>query len=93
MNKKIIVSSVTFLLLVDALFIYLALTITPVNLKRNRFLYEYGETVSTDPADYFNANDNVLLNVQLDLENGKVEDVMVDVEQPTKTREEKRIHL
>ena len=67
MQKKIIVSSVLFFVLIDALLIFLALTITPVNLKRNHFTYEYGDTISTDPADYFNANDNVLLNVQLDL--------------------------
>ncbi len=67
MHKKIIVSSVVFFVFVDAMLIYLALTITPVNLKRNRFTYEYGETISTDPADYFNANDKILMNVKLDL--------------------------
>lgn len=67
MHKKIIGASFLFFVLVDALFLYLALTITPVNLKRNRFTYEYGDTISTNPADYFNANDNVLLNVQLNL--------------------------
>ena len=69
MCKKIIVSTFMFFVLVDALFIFLALTITPVTLKRNRFTYEYGQTVSTNPADYFNANDNILMNVQLDLTN------------------------
>lgn len=67
MRNKIIAASVMFFILVDALLIYLALTITPVTLKRNRFTYEYGEIVSTNPADYFNANDNILLNVKLDL--------------------------
>ena len=67
MHKKIIAASVAFFVIVDVALIYLALTITPVTLKRNHFTYEYGEVVSTDPADYFNANDNILLNVKLDL--------------------------
>ena len=67
MRNKIIAASVMFFVLVDALLIYLALTITPVTLKRNHFTYEYGEVISTNPADYFNANDKILLNVKLDL--------------------------
>lgn len=67
MHKKIIVSSVILFVAIDALLIFLALTITPVTLKRNRFTYEYGQTVSTNPADYFNANDNIIMNVQLNL--------------------------
>ena len=67
MQKKIIVSSVLFFILIDAVFICLSLTITPVTLKRNHFTYEYGEVISTNPADYLNANDNILLNVKLDL--------------------------
>ena len=38
-----------------------------MTLKRNHFTYEYGEVISTNPADYLNANDNILLNVKLDL--------------------------
>ena len=67
MRKKIITCSVVFFMLVDAVLIYLALTITPVTLRRNHFTYEYGEVISTDPAYYFDANNNILLNIKLDL--------------------------
>ena len=67
MQKRFIIASVLFFILIDVALIYLALIITPVTLKRYHFTYEYGETISTDPADYFNANENILLNVKLDL--------------------------
>ena len=36
-------------------------------MKRNSFTYEYGEKISTNVADYVNANKSVLKNIKLDL--------------------------
>ena len=69
MAKKIIMIILSFFVFIDILFIYLILTTTPITLKRTRFTYEYGETINTDPSYYFNANDHVLMNVQMNLTN------------------------
>lgn len=67
MRNKIIVSILCSFIIVDALLIYIALSITPVKLKRNSFTYEYGEQISTQASDYVNANPTVLKNIKLDL--------------------------
>ena len=67
MTNKIIVSILSGFIIVDALLIYIALSITPVKLKRNSFTYEYGEQISTQVSDYVNANPTVLKNIKLDL--------------------------
>ncbi len=67
MQNKIIVGILTGFIFVDALLIYLALTISPIKLKRNSFRYEYGEEISTDIRFYVNANESVLDSVKLNL--------------------------
>lgn len=67
MHNKIIVTILSGFILVDVLLIYLALTISPIKLKRNSFTYEYGEEISKDVADYVNANQSILESVKLDL--------------------------
>lgn len=67
MQNRIIVSILSGFIVIDVLLVYLALTISPIKLKRNSFTYEYGEKISTDVADYVNANKSVLKNIKLDL--------------------------
>lgn len=67
MQNKIISSILALFIIVDALLIYLALTISPIKLKRNSFHFEYGEEISTDVAYYVNANESVLESVKLNL--------------------------
>ena len=55
MQNKIIISTLSFFIIIEALLIYIALTMTPLQLKRNCFTYEYGETISTKVDDYVNA--------------------------------------
>lgn len=69
MSNKIIVTVLSFFIIVDVILIYIALTISPIKLRRNSFTYQYGEDISTDVADYVDANPEVLKNVQLDLSN------------------------
>lgn len=67
MQNKIIVSILSFFILVDAILIYLALTISPIKLKRNVFTFQYGQDIPTEVSEYVNANHSVLENVKLDL--------------------------
>lgn len=67
MQNKIIISILSGFILVDILLIYLALTISPIKLRRNSFTYQYGEEISTNVADYVDGNPSVLESVKLDL--------------------------
>lgn len=67
MQNKIIVAILSGFILVDVLLIYLALTISPIKLKRTSFVYEYGEEIPVNIDNYVNANESVLENVKLDL--------------------------
>ena len=67
MQNKIIVSILSFFILVDTILIYLALTISPIKLKRNVFTFQYWQDIPTDVSEYVNANHSVLENVKLDL--------------------------
>jgi len=67
MQNKIICSILAGFMIIDALLIYLALTISPIKLKRTSFHYEYGEDISTDVSYYVNANESVLESVKLNL--------------------------
>ena len=55
MQNKIIISILSGFILVDVLLIYLALTISPIKLRRNSFTYQYGEEISTNVVDYVDA--------------------------------------
>lgn len=69
MQNKIIASILSMFLLVDILLVYLALTVSPIKLKRLVFTYEYGEEISTDVGFYVNANPTILKSVKLNLSN------------------------
>lgn len=67
MQNKIIMTILTCFIIIDAVLIYLALTITPIKLKRNCFTFEYGEEIPTKVEEYVNANDSVLESVKLNM--------------------------
>lgn len=73
MKKKIIGIVFTFFVVVSTLLTIFAFRITPVTLKRDTFVYEYGTPISNNPADYVNANVNVINEVQLNFSNLKNE--------------------
>ena len=69
MKNKIIYLTLLFFVLIDILFIFLSLSISPVKLKRNVFVFQYGEDIPVDVRYYVNANESVLDNVTLDISN------------------------
>ena len=69
MKKKIIGIVLTFFIVVSTLLTVFAFRITPVTLKRDTFVYEYGTPISNNPADYVNANESVISEVQLNFSN------------------------
>lgn len=68
MQNKIIVAILSAFVLIDIGLVYLALAISPIKLKRECFVYEYGETISTKVEDYVNGNESILQSVQLNLD-------------------------
>ena len=73
MKKKIIGFVLSFFIVVCSGSVVLALKITPITLKRNTFVYEYGTPISTDAAYYVNAIDKILKDVVLNLKDVKNE--------------------
>ena len=82
MKKKIIGIVLTFFVVVSTLLTIFAFRITPVTLKRDTFVYEYGTPISNNPVDYVNANANVINEVQLNFSNYKVSASYAGVEFP-----------
>lgn len=79
MKKKLIGVVLTFFITISTLFTVLALKITPVTLKRDIFVYEYGSMISNNPADYVNANESVIGEIKLNFSNLKNEIGMYQV--------------
>lgn len=73
MKKKIIGIILAFFIVVCSGTVVIALKITPITLKRNTFVYEYGTPISTDASYYVNANNEVLKDVVLNLKEVKNE--------------------
>ena len=69
MKNKIIYLTLLFFVLIDTLLIFLSLSISPVKIKRNVFVFQYGEDIPVDVRYYVNANESVLDNVTLDISN------------------------
>ncbi|MCD7809913.1 MAG: DUF5011 domain-containing protein [Erysipelotrichaceae bacterium] len=69
MHNKIILTILSFFVIVDVGLIYLATHISPMKLKRNTFTFQYGEKIPTEASEYVNATDSVLAEVVLDLSN------------------------
>lgn len=67
MQNKIIIAILSLFIIVDVILVFLTLTITPLKLKRNYFIFEYGSDIPTKVEDYVNGNQSVLESVKLDL--------------------------
>lgn len=67
MKNKIIMTILICFIFIDAILIYLTLTITPLKIKRTCFTFEYGEDIPTTVEDYVNANESVLKSITLNL--------------------------
>ena len=67
MKNKIIMTVLICFIFIDAILIYLTLTITPLKIKRTCFTFEYGEDIPTTVEDYVNANESVLKSITLNL--------------------------
>lgn len=66
MKNKIIMSVLCFFIAISTSLIVLALNISPLQLKKDTFVYEYGKSeVSTNVADYVNANPKVISEAKL----------------------------
>lgn len=65
MKNRIIMMILIFFVLVDIILIICAFDITPLTIKRDTFIYEYGSEISTAPQDYINANETILSQVVL----------------------------
>lgn len=65
MKNRIIMMILIFFVLVDIILVICAFNITPLTIKRNTFIYEYGSEISTAPQDYINANETILSQVVL----------------------------
>lgn len=55
-------------LVIEVTLCIIAVTITPMKLKRNVFTFQYGESISTDVADYVLANENIMDKITLNLD-------------------------
>lgn len=73
MKKRIISIIVCFFVAVDMILIACAFNIVPLTIKRDTFVYEYGDEISTKPQDYINANDAILSQVSLNFSSLKNE--------------------
>ncbi|WRK53482.1 hypothetical protein SD457_26305 [Coprobacillaceae bacterium CR2/5/TPMF4] len=50
-----------------------AFDVSPLTIKRDVFVYEYGSEISNLPQDYVNANEEILKQVELDFSDLKNE--------------------
>ncbi|MFV0394972.1 MAG: immunoglobulin-like domain-containing protein [Coprobacillaceae bacterium] len=74
MKNKIIGTILLFFTTISTLLVILALNVVPLQLKLETFKYEYGtDTISTNVADYINANSSVIELAQLNLSEVKNE--------------------
>ena len=65
MKNRIIAIVLVFFALVNTVLIVCSFNITPLTIKRDTFIYEYGSEISTAPQDYINANETILSQVVL----------------------------
>ena len=65
MKNRIIAIVLVFFALVNTVLIVCSFNITPLTIKRDTFIYEYGSEISTVPQDYINANEKILSQVVL----------------------------
>lgn len=65
MKSRIIAVVLTFFVLINTILIVCAFNITPLTVKRDTFIYEYGSEIPTTPQYYINANEVILSQVVL----------------------------
>ena len=65
MKNRIIAIVLVFFTLINTVLIVCSFNITPLTIKRDTFIYEYGSEISTAPQDYINANETILSQVVL----------------------------
>ncbi|WP_294578860.1 immunoglobulin-like domain-containing protein [uncultured Thomasclavelia sp.] len=73
MKNRIIAVILSFFIVINTVLIACALNVTPLTVKREVFVYEYGSAISTAPQDYINANESILEQVTLNFSNLKNE--------------------
>lgn len=73
MKNRIISVVLSFFVIVNIILIACAFNVTPITIKRDTFVYEYGSEISTKPQDYINANEAILSQVILNFSNLKNE--------------------
>ena len=65
MKNRIVAVVLVFFVFINAIMIICAFNITPLTIKRDTFIYEYGSEISTAPQHYINANETILSQVVL----------------------------
>lgn len=69
MKNRIIAIVLAFFVCVNTILIVCAFNVTPLTIKRDIFVYEFGSEISTKPQDYINANEAILSQVSLNFSN------------------------
>jgi hypothetical protein len=69
MRKRIIIAILSLFVLIEIVIIILLLNITPMKLKHNVFIYQYGETISQNIEDYVIVNSSIKEHIHLNLDN------------------------
>lgn len=65
MKKRIIRIIFLFFIIVNTILIACAFNLTPLTIKRDTFIYEFGMEIPTNPQEYINANETILSQVVL----------------------------
>ena len=73
MKNKIIIIILAFFSFVNIILVVCAFNITPLTIRRDTFIYEYGSEIQTSPQYYINANEAILSQVVLNFSDLKNE--------------------
>ena len=74
-KNRIVAAILVFFIIVDTMLIACAFDVSPLTIKRDVFVYEYGSEISNLPQDYVNANEEILKQVELDFSDLKTKPV------------------
>lgn len=69
MKNRIVAVVLSFFVVINTMLIVCAFNVTPLTIKREVFVYEFGKEISTKPQDYINANEAILSQVTLNFSN------------------------
>lgn len=67
MKNKIIISTLLMFIVIDVVAIGIALSVSPVKLKRDVFTFQYGESIPVEVSYYVNAHTTIMESISLDL--------------------------